>query len=70
MCAERMQRIVLAIILGINMGLAATEPKIAFLVQLSLIILLLIGGFVGKCLSIEILKQFLPPCDVSKKDKR
>ncbi len=70
MCAEKMQRIILAIILGTNMGLAVTEPKIAFLVQLSLIILLLIGGFAGKCLSIELLRQFLPPCDVIKKDKR
>ncbi len=64
-----MQRIVLAIILGINMGLAATNPKIAFLVQLAVIVLLLVGGFTGKCLSLEMLRSFLPPCDASAKDR-
>lgn len=70
MCAQRMQRIFLAIILGINMGLAATQPQIAFLVQLAVIILLLIGGFTGRCLSLEILQQFLPPCDASGKERQ
>ena len=69
MCAERMQRIILAIILGINMGLAATQPQIAFLVQLAVIVLLLVGGLTGKCLSLEILRQFLPPCGASGKDR-
>ncbi|WP_456430273.1 hypothetical protein [Nitratifractor sp.] len=70
MCAERMQRIFLAIILGVNMGLAVSQPKIAFLVQLAVIVLLLIGGFTGKCLSIEILKQFIPPCDAEGKEPK
>ncbi|WP_456456672.1 hypothetical protein [Nitratifractor sp.] len=70
MCAERMQRIFLAIILGMNMGLAVSQPKIAFLVQLAVIVLLLIGGFTGKCLSIEILKQFIPPCDAEGKEPK
>jgi len=68
-CAERMQRIFLAIILGVNMGLAVTQPQIAFLIQLAIIILLLIGGFSGKCLSLEILRQFLPSCDATGKEK-
>jgi Na+/phosphate symporter len=58
-----MQRIFLAIILGMNMGLAVSQPKIAFLVQLGVIVLLLIGGFSRWCLSLEILRQFLPPCE-------
>ena len=70
MCAERMQRIFLAIILGMNMGLAVTQPKIAFLVQLGVMILLLIGGFTGKCFSLEILRQFIPPCDADGKEPR
>ncbi len=70
MCAERMQRIIIAIILGITMGLAATQPQIAFLVQLALIILLLIGGFTGWCPSLDFLRQFLPSCDEMKKEKR
>jgi hypothetical protein len=63
MCIQKAQRIFLAIILGINMGLAVSEPQIAFLTQLSLMIMLLIGGFSGFCLSFEILKQFLPNCN-------
>ena len=70
MCAERMQRIFLAIILGVNMGLAVTQPQIAFLVQLAVIVLLLIGGFTGKCLSLEILRQFIPPCDADGKEPK
>ena len=70
MCAERMQRIFLAIILGINMGLAVTQPQIAFLVQLAVVILLLVGGFTGKCVSLEILRQFIPPCDAEGKEPK
>ncbi len=70
MCAERMQRIVLAIILGVNMGLAVSNVQLAFLIQLAVIVLLLIGGFTGKCLSVEILKQFLPSCDAVDKEKK
>ncbi len=70
MCAERMQRVVIAIILGMVMGVAATgiaEPEsgglqIAFLVQLVLIIMLLIGGFTRFCPSLMVLRGFLPPC--------
>jgi hypothetical protein len=66
MCAQRMQRVFLAIILGINMGLAVEEPKLAFLIQLALIIMLLIGGFSRFCISLEILRQFLPDCEKGK----
>ncbi len=64
-----MQRIFLAIILGMNMGLAVSQPQIAFLVQLAVIVLLLIGGFTGKCIGVEILKQFIPPCDAAKEKR-
>ncbi len=65
-----MQRIVLAIILGVNMGLAVSNVQLAFLIQLAVMVLLLIGGFTGKCLSVEILKQFLPSCDADNKEKK
>jgi len=65
-----MQRIILAIILGVNMGLAATQPKIAFLVQLGVIVLLLIGGFGRWCFLLEILKQLLPSCEKIEKEKK
>ena len=75
MCAERMQRIIIAIILGLSMGAAATGIgeagseglQIAFLIQLVLIIALLIGGFTGFCPSLTLLKQFLPSCEEEEK---
>ena len=70
MCVERMQRIFLAIFLGMNMGLAVEEPKIAFLLQLFVMIALLIGGFTKFCLMREILKQFLPSCEQIEKGKK
>ena len=71
MCAQRMQRIILAIILGLTMGAAAMGMgeagsmglQIAFLMQLVLIIALLIGGFTGFCPSLILLRTFLPSCD-------
>jgi hypothetical protein len=65
-----MHRIFLAIILGMNMGLAVSQPKIAFLVQLAIIILLLVGGFTRWCVGLEILKSLLPPCKESQKERR
>jgi hypothetical protein len=75
MCAERMQRIIIAIILGFVMGTAATGMgeagssglQIAFLTQLILIIMLLVGGLTGFCPSLAILRQILPPCDRGEK---
>ena len=77
MCAERIQRIILAIILGLTMGIAATGIseagssglQIAFLIQLILIIALLIGGFTGFCPSLVLLKQFLPSCDDNEEER-
>ncbi len=68
MCAERMQRIVQAILLGITLGLwGSGMVQIAFLVVLAMIILLLIGGFTGFCPGLLILKAILPSCDETKK---
>lgn len=64
MCAERMQRIIQAIILGLAMGLAGSEMyQIAFLVIFAMMILLLVAGFTGFCPGLIILKQVLPSCD-------
>ena len=64
MCAERMQRIVQAIILGLILGLWGSGMiQIAFLLVLAMIILLLVGGFTGFCPGLMILKAILPPCN-------
>lgn len=63
MCAERMQRIIQAIILGVIMGLVGSGMmQVAFLVTLSMIILLLVAGFTGFCPGLIVLKKLLPSC--------
>jgi hypothetical protein len=64
MCAERIQSIIQAIILGFIMGLAGAQMfKAAFLVMLAMMILLLIDGFTGFCPGLTILKKIFPPCE-------
>ena len=64
MCAERMQRIIQAIILGFIMGLAGAQMfKMAFLVMLAMMISLLVAGVTGFCPGLIILKKIFPPCE-------
>ncbi len=63
MCAERAQRLVMAIILGIIMGLAASGMiAAAFILQLILMIMLIVWALTNFCPSIFLLKKILPPC--------
>ena len=63
MCADRMRSIIIAIIIGMTMGLAATNMKLAFLIFLILIVALLLDGFLGFCPIRAILKNILPKCE-------
>jgi len=68
MCAERMQRIIQAIILGVVMGLAGSGMyQVAFLIMFAMMVLLLIAGFTGFCPGLIVLKEILPSCE--NKDK-
>jgi len=71
MCAERMQRIIQAIILGFIMGLAGAQMfKVAFLVMLAMMISLLVAGTTGFCPGLIMLKKIFPACEkVEKNDK-
>jgi len=63
MCAERMQRIVQAIILGLILGLAGSKMfAAAFIVTVAMMIMLFIGGLTGFCPGLMILKNIFPPC--------
>jgi len=63
MCAERLHRIVIAIILGLVMGMAGVGMvKLAFLSQLFVMIMLLIWAFSDFCPSLYLLKKIIPPC--------
>jgi len=67
MCAQRMQRIIQAILLGFVMGMAGQGMyQVAFLIMLAMIIMLLVAGFTGFCPSLMILKEVLPDCDENK----
>jgi hypothetical protein len=64
LCAERMQRIVQAIILGLIMGLAGAQMfKIAFIVTFAMMVMLFIAGVTGFCPGLMILKKIFPSCD-------
>lgn len=70
MCAQRIQYLIQAIILGLVMGMAAMGIsgeqgmlQLAFLVQLAMMIMLIIAGLTGWCPGLMILKKIFPPCE-------
>jgi len=64
LCAERLQRIVQAIILGLIMGLAGVQMfKAAFIVTFAMMVMLFIAGVTGFCPGLMILKKIFPSCD-------
>ena len=63
MCAERAQRLIMAIMLGLIMGLAASGwIAVAFILQLIMMIMLIVWALTNFCPSIFLLKKILPPC--------
>ena len=63
MCAERMQRILTACVLGIIMGLfAAGKMQIAVLAQTFVIVMMLVWAFTNFCPSLWFFKKVFPPC--------
>jgi len=76
MCAEKIQRLIQASILGFVMGLAGMGMggdtlmlQIAFLLQFGMMIMLVIAGTTGWCPGIIILKKIFPSCEEMKKNK-
>jgi len=69
MCVERLQKILLAIIMGMSMMLVVTGSfKAGFLLQFGTMVILLISAFTGFCYITQILKTVFPPCN--NKDKK
>jgi hypothetical protein len=69
MCAEKIQRLIQASILGFVMGLAGMGMggetmmlQAAFLLQFGMMIMLVIAGFTGWCPGLIILKKIFPSC--------
>ncbi|MFT7824014.1 MAG: hypothetical protein ABXS92_04560 [Sulfurimonas sp.] len=76
MCAERVQRLIQAVILGMVMGMAAMGIageqgmlQLAFLVQFAMMIMLIIGGVTGWCPGLIILKKIFSPCEHKPRDE-
>jgi len=68
MCAEKAHRILIAIFLGFVMMFAGMQMiKLAFLLQLFIMIMLLIWAFTDFCPSLYALKKVLPSCYSDKK---
>ena len=75
MCAERIQRLIQASILGIVMGLAgvgmageATMLQLAFVLQFGTMLMLAIAGLTGWCPGLILLKKIFPSCKCEKKE--
>jgi len=77
MCAEKIQRLIQASILGIVMGFAASGMsgdtvmlQVAFLLQFGMMVMLLIAGFTGWCPGIIVLKKIFPSCESAKNSSK
>ena len=73
MCAEKIQRLIQASILGFVLGLAGMGMggdqlmlQAAFLLQFGMMIMLVIAGLTGWCPGLIILKKIFPSCEAMK----
>lgn len=73
MCAEKIQRLIQASILGIIMGVTASGIsgeafmlQLAFLLQFGMMVMLVIAGLTGFCPGLLILKKIFPSCEESR----
>jgi hypothetical protein len=67
MCAEKIQRLIQASILGFVMGLAGSGMfMFAFFLQFSMMLMLVIAGLTGWCPGLIVLKKIFPSCEEQK----
>ena len=76
MCAEKIQRLIQASILGFVLGLAgvgmggdALMLQAAFLLQFGMMLMLVIAGLTGWCPGLIMLKKIFPSCEEMKSNK-
>ena len=68
MCVERLEKLLLAMVMGIAMMLVVTGSiKAGFLLQFGAMVILIISSLTGFCYITRVLKSAFPPC--KKKDK-
>ena len=67
MCAEKIQRLIQASILGFVMGLAGSGMfMFAFFLQFGMMLMLVIAGLTGWCPGLIVLKKVFPSCEAQK----
>jgi hypothetical protein len=71
MCAERIQRLLQASILGFIMGLAGSGMiQLAFILQFAMMVALAFAGLTGICPALIILKKIFPSCECNQKNEK
>ena len=69
MCVEKIQKLILASILGMVLMFAGIEAfAVAFLLQVMLMVMLTISGLTGFCTLTKFLSQAFPPCNENNKE--
>jgi len=67
MCVEKLQKILLAMVMGIAMMLVSTGSiKAGFLLQFGTMVILIVSGLTGFCYITQILKSAFPSCNKDK----
>jgi hypothetical protein len=70
LCAERLQRIVQAFILGLILGLAGSKMfAAAFIITVLMMLTLFIAGVTGFCPGLMILEKIFPSCYTCEESK-
>lgn len=70
MCVEKLQKIILASVLGIVLMLTGSGSlKVAFLLQVSVMVILISSAFTGSCYITKILNSAFPLCNEKNKEK-
>ena len=71
MCVEKLLKIILASVLGIVLMLTGMGSlKLAFMLQVSVMIILIVSGLTGSCYLSKVLNSAFPLCnDTNKEDK-
>jgi len=71
MCVEKLQKIILASLLGIVLMLAGMGSlKLAFLLQVIAMVVLLMSGLTGYCYITKVLNSAFPLCKDNQKEEK
>ena len=71
MCVENLLKIILASVLGIVLMLTGIGSlKIAFLLQVGVMIILIVSGLTGSCYLSKVLNSAFPLCKDMNKDNK